>query len=75
MSFDGLFTHAMVTELQHNLVSGRISKIHQPYQNELILTVRANGKNWPVLLSADPTYPRVQVTRIPYVNQIGRAHV
>jgi len=68
MSFDGLFTHAMVTELQHNLVSGRIAKIHQPYQNELILTVRANGKNWPVLLSADPTYPRVQVTQIPYVN-------
>ncbi|BDZ30891.1 NFACT RNA binding domain-containing protein [Lactiplantibacillus sp. WILCCON 0030] len=68
MSFDGLFTHAMVTELQHNLVSGRISKIHQPYQNELIMTVRANGQNWPVLLSADPTYPRVQVTQIPYVN-------
>lgn len=68
MSFDGLFTHAMVTELKTTLVSGRISKIHQPYQNELILTVRANGKNWPVLLSADPTYPRVQVTKIPYVN-------
>lgn len=68
MSFDGLFTHAMVTELQQNLVSGRITKIHQPYQNELILTVRANGQNWPVLLSADPTYPRVQVTKIPYIN-------
>lgn len=68
MSFDGLFTHAMVTELHENLVNGRITKIHQPYQNELILTIRANGKNWPVLLSADPTYPRVQVTQIPYVN-------
>ncbi|MFC6181556.1 NFACT RNA binding domain-containing protein [Lactiplantibacillus daowaiensis] len=68
MSFDGLFTHAMVTELHENLLNGRIIKIHQPYQNELILTVRANGKNWPVLLSADPTYPRVQVTQIPYVN-------
>ncbi len=68
MSFDGLFTHAMVTELHENLLNGRITKIHQPYQNELILTIRANGKNWPLLLSADPTYPRIQVTRIPYVN-------
>jgi len=68
MSFDGLFTHAMVTELHADLLNGRITKIHQPYKNELILTIRANGKNWPLLLSADPTYPRVQVTRIPYVN-------
>ncbi|CAM3149708.1 NFACT RNA binding domain-containing protein [Lactiplantibacillus plajomi] len=68
MSFDGLFTHAMVTELRKNLLTGRIAKINQPYQNELILTVRANRKNWPLLLSADPTYPRIQTTQIPYVN-------
>ncbi|WP_072557921.1 NFACT RNA binding domain-containing protein [Lactiplantibacillus plantarum] len=68
MSFDGLFTHAMVTELRQTLVGGRISKINQPYQNELILTIRANRKNHPVLLSADPTYPRIQTTQIPYVN-------
>ncbi|ETY74353.1 NFACT RNA binding domain-containing protein [Lactiplantibacillus fabifermentans] len=68
MSFDGVFTHAMVTELHKKLLNGRISKIHQPYQNELILTIRANGTNYPVLFSADPTYPRVQITKIPYVN-------
>ncbi|ALO04204.1 NFACT RNA binding domain-containing protein [Lactiplantibacillus paraplantarum] len=68
MSFDGLFTHAMVTELRQALVGGRISKINQPYQNELILTVRANRKNQPVLLSADPTYPRIQTTQIPTIN-------
>ncbi|MBU7496907.1 NFACT family protein [Lactiplantibacillus pentosus] len=68
MSFDGLFTHAMVTELRQTLVGGRISKINQPYQNELILTIRANRQNYPVLLSADPTYPRIQTTQIPYVN-------
>lgn len=68
MSFDGLFTHAMVTELQKKLLTGRITKINQPYQNELIVTVRANRKNWPLLLSADPTYPRIQITEIPYVN-------
>ena len=65
MSFDGLFTHAMVTELRQTLVGGRISKINQPYQNELILTIRANRKNHPVLLSADPTYTSIKTTQIP----------
>ncbi len=32
MSFDGVFTHSMVHELTETLVSGRISKIHQPYE-------------------------------------------
>ena len=31
MSFDGLFTHAMVRELNETLAGGRIMKIHQPY--------------------------------------------
>ena len=43
MSFDGLFTRAMVKELTNLLKGGRISKVHQPYKNEIILVVRANG--------------------------------
>ena len=39
MSFDGVFTHAMVNELRETLLSGRISKIHQPYENEIILVI------------------------------------
>ncbi|AMV65875.1 NFACT RNA binding domain-containing protein [Pediococcus damnosus] len=68
MSFDGSFTHAMVHELNSLLQSGRITKIHQPYDNEVIITFRANRKNFPVLLSAHPNYARVQVTKIPYAN-------
>jgi len=30
MSFDGVFTHLMVKELQSQLTSGRVNKIHQP---------------------------------------------
>lgn len=44
MSFDGVFTHSMVHELTETLVSGRISKIHQPYENEVVLVIRAKGK-------------------------------
>ena len=51
MSFDGIFTRAMVSELNRELENGRIGKVHQPFQHEIILTVRANRKNKRVLLS------------------------
>jgi len=41
MSFDGLFTKSMVTELESLLKGGRITKVHQPYKNEVILTIRS----------------------------------
>lgn len=68
MSFDGSFTHAMVHELNQTIATGRVSKINQPYANEVVLTVRANGHNYPILLSANPTYARIQSTQIPYIN-------
>ena len=68
MSYDGLFTHAMVQELQAKLVEGRVMKISQPYPNEVILTIRSQRKNYPLLLSANPSYARAQITAIPYTN-------
>lgn len=68
MSFDGLFTKAMCEELSVALSGGRINKIHQPYPNEIILIVRANGKNRKLLLSAHPSYSRAQLTEESYEN-------
>lgn len=68
MSFDGIFTHLMTNELTEKLVGGRISKIHQPYENELMLVIRNNSKNHTLLLSAHPSYSRVQITEIKYAN-------
>ncbi|EMF0534642.1 fibronectin-binding protein EfbA [Enterococcus hirae] len=68
MSFDGVFTHAMINELRETLLSGRISKIHQPYENEVILVIRSRGKNQRLLLSAHPSYARIQITQIDYQN-------
>ncbi|OMP68547.1 Rqc2 family fibronectin-binding protein [Domibacillus epiphyticus] len=62
MAFDGLFTKAMVEELSELLSGGRVNKIHQPYKNETIMVIRARGKNNKLLLSAHPSYARVQVT-------------
>lgn len=68
MAFDGMFTHAMVSELREKILNGRVMKISQPYPNEVILTIRSNRKNYPLLLSAHPNYARMQITQIPYKN-------
>jgi len=68
MSFDGLFTRAMCEELSNALKGGRINKVHQPYPNEIILIIRANGKNQKLLLSAHPSYSRAQLTEESYEN-------
>ena len=68
MSYDGLFTHAMVKELKEKILGGRVSKVHQPFNNELILRIRANRKNHHLLLSAHPQYARVQLTNANYDN-------
>ncbi|WP_066318328.1 NFACT RNA binding domain-containing protein [Bacillus sp. FJAT-29814] len=68
MSFDGLFTKAMANELSRALKGGRINKVHQPYKNEIILTIRAGGVNHKLLLSAHPSYARAQLTNEAYEN-------
>ena len=68
MPLDGLFTHAIVHELNTLITGGRITKVHQPYSNEIVLVVRNNGHNYPLLLSAHPSYARAQITYIPYEN-------
>lgn len=68
MSFDGIFTHLMIQELNQQLKGGRISKVHQPYPNELVLVIRSQGKNNKLLLSAHPSYARIQLTNMTYQN-------
>ena len=68
MSFDGLFTRAITKELTEVIKGGRISKVHQPYQHEIILVIRAKGKNHKLLLSAHPSHARVQLTDEGYDN-------
>lgn len=67
MAFDGLLTRAMVSELQQ-LTNGRISKIHQPNAQEIVMIVRADGKNAKLLVSIHPSYARVHLTEQTMVN-------
>lgn len=61
MAFDGLFTYSMTADLQQ-LVTGRITKIHQPNAQEVVLQIRANGGNYKLLFSIHSSYARVHLT-------------
>lgn len=60
MSFDGFFTYKVVQELRDWLVGGRIVKVTQPFAQELVLHIRAQRQMHYVLLSAHPSYCRLQ---------------
>src|SRR5690554_5717959 len=62
MAFDGVFTHYMVKELNEQLTSGRVSKIYQVSNYELVFLIRANNQNHKCLLSIHPIYSRIQLT-------------
>lgn len=69
MALDGLVTKSIVDELQA-CVGARILKIHQPTSHELVFSVRGNGVQGKLLLSANPTYPRVHWTTAHYSNPL-----
>lgn len=68
MSFDGFFLHHMVEELRRELVNGRIQKINQPFEQELILQIRSNRQSHRLLLSAHPIFGRIQLTQTTFEN-------
>ena len=68
MSFDGFFLHHMVEELRTELLNGRIQKINQPFEQELVLQIRSNRKSHRLLLSAHPVFGRIQLTESTFEN-------
>ena len=68
MSFDGFFLHHMVEELRAKLLNGRIQKINQPFDQELVLQIRSNRQSHRLLLSAHPVFGRIQLTETTFEN-------
>jgi len=69
MALDGIVTRAIVHELQA-CIGARIHKIHQPTSHDLVLQIRGAGMQGKLLLSANPTYPRVHWTTSTFVNPL-----
>ncbi|HIS27998.1 MAG TPA: NFACT family protein [Candidatus Avamphibacillus intestinigallinarum] len=68
MPFDGIVTRAATNELQSKVLPGKINKIYQPTNSELVLTIRSNRQNYNLLLSIHPTYARFHITNEKFVN-------
>lgn len=62
MALDGIFLQHLVAELHPLLVGGKISKIHQPSQSEILLTIRNQRQNYKLLFSTHPNFARCNIT-------------
>ena len=62
MAFDGITIANITRELNDTLLGGRIYKIAQPESDELLLTIKNNGSQYRLMLSADASLPLVYLT-------------
>ena len=62
MAFDGLFIHSLLQDLSPTLVGGKLTKIYQPFEQDLVLNFRKDRKNQRLLISANAQNPRFYIT-------------
>lgn len=61
MALDGLVVHSLASELHTKLVGGKVDKVHQPENDELVLFIRNNKENFKLVLSSSASNPRVYI--------------
>ncbi|MCT4544249.1 MAG: NFACT family protein [Vallitalea sp.] len=71
MALDGIVISNIVYELNNLIVGGRIDKIYQPENDELIISIRNNKKSYKLLLSALANMPRIHITEIQKKNPLN----
>jgi len=62
MPLDGITTYFLARELKERLVGARIDKIYQPDRYDIFLHVRQDSRNLKLLLTANPSGPRIHLT-------------
>ncbi len=62
MAFDGITIAALTAELREKIEGGRLYKIAQPEKDELLLTIKNNGEQYRLLISADASLPLLYLT-------------
>lgn len=63
MAFDGITIASIVREMKNQIEGGRIYKIAQPEKDELLLTIKNNGGQVRVIMSADASLPLLYLTQ------------
>ncbi len=59
MALDGLVIHSIVSELSSKILGGKIDKVYQPEDDEILLHIRNDKENFKLVLSASSSNPRV----------------
>ncbi len=62
MPLDAITLDALCIELKAAILGAKIEKIHQPVRDELLLSLRGRGPALRLLLSANPSRGRIQLT-------------
>ena len=62
MAFDGITIAAIASELNKTIVNGRLYKIAQPENDELLITIKNNGTQYRLILSASASLPLVYLS-------------
>jgi len=68
MPMDGFTLSFMARELQMRLIGGRVDKVNQPERDLILLTIRNQGTNYKLLLSASANNARAQITEQSFEN-------
>ena len=64
MAFDGITIANIVKQFNDELLDGRINKIAQPENDELLLTVKTNNGQRKLYISASASLPLIYLTEI-----------
>ncbi len=68
MPLDAIYLSALTGELREKIQGGRIDKVQQPERDMLIISLRSNGENLRLLLTAGTGRARVQLTESSFEN-------
>lgn len=59
INFDSLTLKAFTLEAESLIASGRVQKVQQPAKNELLVSIRSQGKVFKLYICVDPQYPHL----------------
>lgn len=62
MAFDGVTVAGLVHEMRSRILGGRVSKIAQPEEDELLLTIKVQKEAYKLLMSANASLPLLYFT-------------
>ena len=63
MSFDGIVLKKVIAELNSCLIGGKINKVFEPNNNEIILGIYSSGINYSLLCNISSSSYRIHLTR------------